>query len=147
MTVAGSATSAPIRCPESAGYTLTPQRIHLPARRFQRCSPDGAKEFAGFLTDSYTVLEPQAVKCSHADDRPYGLVRATVTRDDTGDPGQAHDGQVGWFGRLAGLFENPVRSIAVRRPVGVRSKQVEFTASWKTSDDVQGKDHRPAARL
>jgi len=39
MTVAGSATSAPIRCPESAGYTLTPQRIHLPARRFQRCSP------------------------------------------------------------------------------------------------------------
>jgi hypothetical protein len=75
------------------------------------------------------------------------LLQATVTRDDAGDPGPTRDGQVGWFGRLAGLFENPVRSIAVRRPVGVRSKQVEFTASWKTSDDVQGKDHRPAARL
>ena len=89
----------------------------------------------------------KAVNCSHADDRPHGLLQATVTRDDAGDPGPTRDGQVGWFGRLAGLFENPVRSIAVRRPVGVRSKQVEFTASWKTSDDVQGKDHRPAARL
>jgi len=74
----------------------------------------GVKKFAGFLTDPYTALEPptiawwrrrwlcgrgKAVNCSHADDRPHGLLQATVTRDDAGDPGPAWDGQVGWFGR------------------------------------------------
>jgi urate oxidase len=33
----------------------------------------------------------------HADDRPYGLIQATVTRDDAPDPGPAWDGQLGWL--------------------------------------------------
>jgi urate oxidase len=34
----------------------------------------------------------------HADDRPYGLIQATVTRDDAPDPGPAWDLQRGWLG-------------------------------------------------
>jgi urate oxidase len=34
----------------------------------------------------------------HADDRPYGLIQATVTRDDATDPGPAWDLQRGWLG-------------------------------------------------
>jgi urate oxidase len=33
----------------------------------------------------------------HADDRPYGLIQATVTRDDAPDPGPAWDLQQGWL--------------------------------------------------
>lgn len=33
----------------------------------------------------------------HADDRPYGLIQATVTRDDAPDPGPAWDLQLGWL--------------------------------------------------
>jgi urate oxidase len=33
----------------------------------------------------------------HAADRPYGLIQATVTRDDAPDPGPAWDGQRGWL--------------------------------------------------
>jgi urate oxidase len=33
-----------------------------------------------------------------ADDRPYGLIQATVTRDDAPDPGPAWDSQLGWAG-------------------------------------------------
>ena len=33
----------------------------------------------------------------HADDRPYGLIPATVTRDDAPEPGPAWDGQFGWL--------------------------------------------------
>ena len=33
----------------------------------------------------------------HADDRPYGLIQATVTRDDAPDPGPAWDVQLGWL--------------------------------------------------
>jgi urate oxidase len=33
----------------------------------------------------------------HAADRPYGLIQATVTRDDASDPGPAWDGQRGWL--------------------------------------------------
>jgi hypothetical protein len=33
----------------------------------------------------------------HADDRPYGLIQATVTRDDAPEPGPAWDGQFGWL--------------------------------------------------
>lgn len=33
----------------------------------------------------------------HADDRPYGLIQATVTRDDAPAPGSAWDGYVGWL--------------------------------------------------
>jgi urate oxidase len=33
----------------------------------------------------------------HADDRPYGLIQATVTRDDAPDPGPAWDHQQGWL--------------------------------------------------
>jgi urate oxidase len=32
----------------------------------------------------------------HADDRPYGLIEATVRRDDAGDPGLAFDPGQGW---------------------------------------------------
>ena len=32
----------------------------------------------------------------HADDRPYGLIEATVRRDDAGDPGRAFDPGQGW---------------------------------------------------
>jgi len=32
----------------------------------------------------------------HADDRPYGLIEATVRRDDAGDPGLAFDPGIGW---------------------------------------------------
>jgi urate oxidase len=32
----------------------------------------------------------------HADDRPYGLIEATVRREDTPDPGQAFDPGQGW---------------------------------------------------
>jgi urate oxidase len=32
----------------------------------------------------------------HADDRPYGLIEGTVTRDDAGDPGPAFDPGIGW---------------------------------------------------
>ncbi len=32
----------------------------------------------------------------HADDRPYGLIEATVRRDDAGDPGLAFDPGMGW---------------------------------------------------
>jgi len=34
----------------------------------------------------------------HADDRPYGLIQATVTRDDAPAPGPAWDLQRGWLG-------------------------------------------------
>jgi urate oxidase len=34
----------------------------------------------------------------HADDRPYGLIQATVIRDDAPDPGPAWDLQRGWLG-------------------------------------------------
>ena len=34
----------------------------------------------------------------HADDRPYGLIQATVTRDDAPDAGPAWDLQRGWLG-------------------------------------------------
>ena len=34
----------------------------------------------------------------HADDRPYGLIQATVTRDDAPPPGPAWDLQRGWLG-------------------------------------------------
>jgi urate oxidase len=34
----------------------------------------------------------------HADDRPYGLIQATVTRDDAPDPGPAWDLGRGWLG-------------------------------------------------
>jgi urate oxidase len=34
----------------------------------------------------------------HADDRPYGLIQATVTRDDAPDPGPAWDVAQGWLG-------------------------------------------------
>jgi urate oxidase len=34
----------------------------------------------------------------HADDRPYGLIQATVTRDDAPAPGPAWDRYVGWLG-------------------------------------------------
>jgi urate oxidase len=34
----------------------------------------------------------------HADDRPYGLIQATVTRSDAPDPGPAWDMQQGWLG-------------------------------------------------
>lgn len=33
----------------------------------------------------------------HADDRPYGLIQATVTLDDAPPPGPAWDSQSGWF--------------------------------------------------
>lgn len=33
----------------------------------------------------------------HADDRPYGLIQATVTLDDAPPPGPAWDGQRGWL--------------------------------------------------
>jgi len=33
----------------------------------------------------------------HADDRPYGLIQATVTRSDAPDPGPAWDLQQGWL--------------------------------------------------
>lgn len=33
----------------------------------------------------------------HADDRPYGLIQATVTRDDAPPPGAAWDGYLGWL--------------------------------------------------
>ena len=33
----------------------------------------------------------------HADDRPYGLIQATVTRDDAPDPGPSWDSQLGWL--------------------------------------------------
>jgi urate oxidase len=33
----------------------------------------------------------------HADDRPYGLIQTTVTRDDAPDPGPAWDLQRGWL--------------------------------------------------
>jgi urate oxidase len=33
----------------------------------------------------------------HADDRPYGLIQATVTRDDAPPPGPAWDSQLGWL--------------------------------------------------
>jgi urate oxidase len=33
----------------------------------------------------------------HADDRPYGLIQATVTRDDASAPGPAWDQQRGWL--------------------------------------------------
>jgi urate oxidase len=33
----------------------------------------------------------------HADDRPYGLIQATVTRDDAPAPGPAWDSQLGWL--------------------------------------------------
>ena len=33
----------------------------------------------------------------HADDRPYGLIQATVTRDDAPAPGPAWDLQQGWL--------------------------------------------------
>ena len=32
----------------------------------------------------------------HADDRPYGLIEGTVSRDDAGDPGAAFDPGIGW---------------------------------------------------
>jgi urate oxidase len=32
----------------------------------------------------------------HADDRPYGLIEATVRREDAPDPGQAFDPGQGW---------------------------------------------------
>jgi urate oxidase len=32
----------------------------------------------------------------HADDRPYGLIEGTVSRDDAGDPGLAFDPGLGW---------------------------------------------------
>ena len=50
----------------------------------------------------------------HADDRPYGLIQATVTRDDARIPGLGT--------RMVGLswvYENPLRSIAARPPFGV----------------------------
>jgi urate oxidase len=34
----------------------------------------------------------------HADDRPYGLIQATITRDDASPPGPAWDLQRGWLG-------------------------------------------------
>jgi urate oxidase len=34
----------------------------------------------------------------HADDRPYGLIQATVTRDDAAAPGPAWDGYLYWLG-------------------------------------------------
>jgi urate oxidase len=34
---------------------------------------------------------------SHADDRPYGLIQATVTRDDAPAAGPAWDSQLGWL--------------------------------------------------
>jgi urate oxidase len=34
----------------------------------------------------------------HADDRPYGLIEATVTRDDAPEPGPAWDRYVNWLG-------------------------------------------------
>ena len=34
----------------------------------------------------------------NADDRPYGLIQATVTRDDAPPPGPAWDLQQGWLG-------------------------------------------------
>lgn len=34
----------------------------------------------------------------HADDRPYGLIQATVTRDDAPPAGSAWDAQQGWLG-------------------------------------------------
>jgi hypothetical protein len=33
----------------------------------------------------------------HADDRPYGLIQATVTRDDAPAAGPAWDSQLGWL--------------------------------------------------
>jgi urate oxidase len=32
----------------------------------------------------------------HADDRPYGLIEGTVTREEAGDPGRAFDPGIGW---------------------------------------------------
>lgn len=44
-----------------------------------------------FLYDLETFGMENNNEVFHADDRPYGLIEATVERDDAGDPGRAWD--------------------------------------------------------